>query len=93
MTWPLGVAGARRAACDRERRVEKEDFFETQTAAQAALCSLPCRMVKRRPQAIRLSIMSELAESGPSAASTCHPRSWRGRAFSTIAAKRIRFDC
>jgi hypothetical protein len=43
--------------------------------------------------AIRLSIMSELAESGPSAASTCHPHSWRGRAFSTIAAKRIRFDC
>ena len=71
----------------------RNDAGDRLAAAQAALCSLPCRMVKRRPQAIRLSIMSEFAESGPSAAPTCHPRSWRGRAFSTIAAKRIRFDC
>jgi phenylacetate-CoA ligase len=28
-----------------------------------------------------------------SGAPTCRPRSLRGRAFSTIAAKRIRFDC
>src|ERR1700731_2342873 len=44
-------------------------------------------------QPFRISITSELAESRPSGASTCHPRSWRGRAFSTIAAKRIRLDC
>jgi hypothetical protein len=48
---------------------------------------------KRRPQAIRISITSELAGSRPSGAPTCRPRSLRGRAFSTIAAKRIRFDC
>jgi hypothetical protein len=74
-------------------------LFRAELALKRFLASISGRGFHRspeslyRPQAVRCFIMSELAESGPSAASTCRPRSWRGGAFSTLEAKRIRLDC
>ena len=64
----------------------------SQGACSMALL-LNARRTKRWPQTIRISITSELAESRPSEAPTCRPSSLRGRAFSTLAAKRIRSGC